>query len=140
MASDIQYKTAREADMALLHPACRADFYLLAGDLQRDFNAKVINVLFKPFETYRHPARQLEAFNQRTSRAGLYQSPHQFGLAVDFVPWDPATERWSWREGSHWEYLRTRAHARRLLNEITWDRAHVESPHWGELKACYKLL
>ena len=140
MAKDIQYLTARSADMTLLHHACRADFYLLAGDLERDFRHKAINVLFRPFEVYRHPLRQQAAVTQRTSRARPYESAHQFGMAVDFVPWDPATERWSWREGPHWDYLRTRAHARKLLNELDWDRAHVEHPLYSDFRACLKSL
>ena len=140
MATDIQYMTARSADMTLLHHECRADFYLLMGDLQRDFTHKKINVLFHPFEVYRHPHRQAEVLAQKTSRARPYESAHQFGMAVDFVPFDPATQRWSWRDGPHWDYLRVRAHARKLLNELDWDRAHVEHPKYRDMLACIKAL
>lgn len=140
MEIDVKYMNARNADMSLLHHDCRADFYLLMGDLQRDFTHKKINVLFKPFEVYRHPSRQLEALNQKTSRARPYESAHQFGMAVDFVPFDPATQRWSWRDGPHWDYLRDRARARKLLCELNWDRAHVEHPRYADMLACMRSM
>ena len=41
---------------------------------------------FEIFETFRTPMRQRDLFKKGASEAGPFQSAHQFGLAVDFVP------------------------------------------------------
>ena len=81
-----------------------------------------------------HFQRQREALANKTSRADMYQSAHQFGLAVDFVPWDNG--RWSWDMKHPWDALRAAAHKRGLLNELSWDRAHVEHRYWQALRGC----
>lgn len=129
---------ARCASMAYIHPEAIEAFMLLKGDLERDHRYGKVPVLFAPFETYRHPQRQIDALANKTSRAGAYQSAHQFGLAIDFVP--NINGKWSWDLKHPWDYLRERAHARKLLNELTWDRAHVEHPKWADLWACYRTL
>lgn len=135
---DIRYQTARTADMNLLHAKCRDDFLLLMRALTAAKEYGDINVWFRPFETYRHPMRQLEALRNNTTRAGMYESAHQFGLAVDFVPWDNGN--WSWKDGPHWDFLRAKAHHYKLRCELSWDRAHVESPLWADYKSCLKAL
>ena len=135
---DIVYQTARTADMSLLHPKAREQFLMLEYKLSSAFKLGNLKTWFRPFETYRHPARQAEAVKNRTSRAGPYESAHQFGLAVDFVAW--SNGRWSWDPGLPWDTLRVMAKSEGLLNELSWDRAHVEHPHWQDLNACLRSM
>lgn len=138
--NDIKYQTARTADMNLLHPRCRDDFMLLMRDLTKGFEEREVKVWFRPFETYRHPMRQLEALRNKTSRAGMYSSAHQFGLAVDFVAWDNGRWHWPPAEDASWTYLRQRSIARGLRNELDWDRAHVEARYWEDWHSCLKSM
>lgn len=128
---NLQAWRARCASMDFLHPKAWEDFALLKRDLENDHRYGKVPVLFAPFETYRHPQRQRDALVNKTSRAGPYQSAHQFGLAVDFVP--NVNGKWSWDLKHPWDYLRERAKARGLVNSIEWDRAHVEHPYWAKL-------
>lgn len=120
-----------ERDTDFIHPAAREKFLLLLGDLERGYRYGETKTQFKIFETFRHPSRQLHAKLNGVSRASLYESAHSLGLAVDFVPMDNG--RWSWDMNHDWAYLRARATARGLLNEIEWDRAHVEYPYWQDV-------
>ena len=129
---------ARISDMKLLHPRFIEPFMLLEYDLASTWRGGDTATWFRPFETYRHPMRQLEVLRNKTSRAGPYESPHQFGLAVDFVPWDNG--RWSWDLKHDWEHLRRLARVRGLRCEIDWDRAHVEAPLWADMHAALKVM
>lgn len=135
---DIRYQTARTADMNLLHPLVRPSFLLLMKDLTDAHAQGVTKTHFRPFETYRHPQRQREALRNRTSRADMYESAHNFGLAVDFVPWDNG--RWSWDETKDWSYLWDRAKARGLIAIGEWDKAHIEHPMWQDWHACLRAI
>lgn len=135
--ANLVYKTPRTADMDLLHPKARESFIMLEYKLESAFKNGTISVWFRPFETYRHPARQREALIQRTTRADMYESAHNFGLAVDFVPWNNG--RWSWDPQMPWQKLRDLAKSEKLLNELDWDRAHVEHPYWSELRNALEL-
>ena len=84
---------ARISDMKLLHPRFIEQFMLLEYDLASTWRGRNTPTWFRPFETYRHPIHQLNTLRNKTSRAEPYKNPHQFGLAVDFVPWDNG--RWS---------------------------------------------
>lgn len=137
-ASDIRYLVARTADMKLLHPTCSRDFLALEFALEQGFARGNTSTRFRPFETYRHPLRQAEAYNNKTSRARAYQSAHQFGLAVDFVPWNNG--RWSWSETHDWAFLEATAKTFGLIRSIAWDLAHVEAPQFQDLKAAWRSM
>ena len=128
----------RISDMKLLHPRAMEDFLLLEYDLSLDWRHGTTRTWFRPFETYRHPMRQLAVLGNKTSRAGPYESAHQFGLAVDFVPWDNG--RWSWDLKHDWDHLRKAAHKRKLRCELDWDRAHVEAPLWADMHAALRNM
>jgi len=78
---------ARISDMKLLHPRFMEQFLLLEYDLASTWRGGDTATWFRPFETYRHPMRQLDALRNKTSRAGPYEAQHHLALAVDFVPW-----------------------------------------------------
>lgn len=83
------------------------------------------------FETYRSITEQNAAFARGASKARGGQSPHQFGMAVDFVP-RVGTNGWYWppASASEWAILRREAHKLGLRNSLNWDRPHVECPCW----------
>ena len=77
-----------------LHPKARPTFMGLAAVLKDQYEAKQIKTLFLPFEGYRSPERQNYLFHvMKTTKARAFQSAHNYGLAVDFVPWENG--KWS---------------------------------------------
>jgi peptidoglycan LD-endopeptidase CwlK len=120
------------ADWDLLHPKAKPKFTELRDGLRKAFQSRHTPTLFEPFETYRTPLRQNLVLAMGASKASAYSSPHQFGLAVDFVPRNGG--RWSWDLAHDWDFLRAAARELGLRNEIQWDRAHVEHPTWGAVK------
>lgn len=120
-----------------LHPKAREIFALLADTLERRYKAGLTKTLFKPFEGYRDPARQDFLYTvQKATKAKGWQSPHNYGLAVDFVPLSDASNMgsWDWSQNHDWDLLRREAHALGLINTIAWDRPHVEHPIWLAIK------
>jgi hypothetical protein len=116
----------RYDDINLLAPVARTAFLGLDAYLRRETR-------FRCFETFRSPAEQALRFAQKTSKAPPFQSAHQFGLAVDFVPCTAGTfGRWEWPETDdpEWDDLRRAARDFGLTCPIVWDRPHVEHPAW----------
>lgn len=129
----------------ICHPIFAARARALHDDLIRAYNTGVSQVLFDVFESVRLPDRQNQLFAKGRSKARAWQSPHQYGLAADFVPMrvrlDDGSERngWTWDvDVRHWDFLRERAKAHGLYNGIVWDRAHVESAMWDAWKLWMK--
>lgn len=118
-------------EMRLVHPAWKPVFKKLADILRAE--AGQGRVLFLPFETYRTPMRQAELLGMKTTKAGPMQSPHQYGLAVDFVPF--VDGRWTWDvPAAEWRRLKQRATECGLAVPISWDKAHVEVPTWAQIR------
>ena len=116
-----------------LHPIARGPFIALANDLHFRWSTGLLGVWFRPFELVRSPERQLAVFKDGKSKARPWESAHQYGLAVDFVPF--VRGKFSWAVSSKdWDDLRNAAHARGLLNDIAWDRAHVEHPAFARVR------
>lgn len=116
----------------LLHPKVRQSFQILEIRLQEGHSGGFTKTLFKPFEGYRTPQHQLAAKVRGVSKAGPWESAHNYGLAVDFVPW--VDGKWSWDGDHDWDFLRDCATNRGLLNNISWDRPHVEHVLWREVR------
>ncbi len=117
----------------LIHPECKGRFWRLYDMLGAGYKAGETPTLFIPFEGYRSPDRQQVLFDQKRTKARPYQSAHQYGLAVDFVP--KVNGRWSWDGPHDWNYLRACASAVGLINDIEWDRPHVEAPSFARVRA-----
>ena len=116
-----------------VHPVARGQFIALANDLHVAYGQGILKTLFLPFEGFRTPVRQQILFDQKKSRARPWFSAHQYGMAVDFVA--KVNGRWSWIDPSiNWDELRRCARARGLMNDLDWDRAHVQHPAFGELQ------
>lgn len=115
-----------------LHPVCLNAFRQLAQHLESSYEDGRCATLFLPYEGLRSPIKQEELFRQRppVTHVGAWHSAHQYGLAVDFVPY--GSKGWNWAETAEWHYLRTSAALFGLRNPFDWDRAHVEHPLWLE--------
>lgn len=120
-----------------VHPLARGPFMALADDLHMGYSLNIIPLWFRPFEGFRAPGRQAEVFKKGTSKARAWESAHQYGLAVDFVPFRRGAYTWE-VSAADWLHLRNASHARGLLNDIAWDRAHVEHPRFSELRDVLK--
>jgi hypothetical protein len=119
----------KPAPLADLHPLARDPFARLHQALMEGHRVGATDVWFEPFEVYRSPEDQEAAFKRGVSKARAWQSAHQYGLAVDFVPYP-----WHWRPGPHWDYLKGQAERVGLICPIAWDRPHVEHPAFATMK------
>lgn len=119
-----------------LHPKARERFRLLGMKLTDLYQSGLVLTDFRPFEGYRSVERQRQLFGQRpaVTKADAWQSAHNYGLAVDFVPW--VDGKWTWLPADHpdWRILRQQAELRGLDNSLDWDRPHVEDFLWSQVK------
>lgn len=107
---------------------------------------------FEVFETYRDPIRQTDLIKKGVSKAGPFQSAHQFGLAADFVPFLTPEEAaalsattgervfpgWNWHSSHDYGFLAAAAQRFKLAVPLEWDRVHVEHPSWPHLRAAFR--
>lgn len=120
-----------ERRLSLLHPCAIEQFAALANE------PALLKAGFKPFETYRSPMRQLQLYESvpQVTKAQPWQSAHQFGLAVDFVPF--INGMWSWADHEPWDVLARHALKHGLRVPIAWDKAHVEHPAFARYHDVY---
>ena len=122
-------------DPRLLHPVVRERVLLLLGDAKDAFATRRLPCELELFETYRRPERQQWLLGQGTTKAAMWQSAHQFGLAADFVP--RPNGRWTW-EGEQavacFDWLDANCRKYGLVRAISWDRPHVEWSEWGTFR------
>jgi hypothetical protein len=126
-------------DWELIHPRAKIKLTELRTQLASGFRAGRTKTEFGVFETYRSPIRQQAIYKEDRglTNAQAYQSPHQYGLAVDFVPL--VNGRWTWDGDHDWDFLRAAARGLGLKNELDWDRAHVEHPVWADVKTVLRF-
>jgi hypothetical protein len=130
----------RSIDFELCHPKARDAFKALNGDLAAAYEAGTTQTKFQVFECYRSPIRQDYLFGGGSTKARGWQSAHQYGLAVDFVPFVPlaaggAIGQWSWAAHHDYSYLTAAARKRGLDTPISWDFCHVEHPLWAKIRS-----
>jgi len=120
----------------LLHPVARKQFEDLAWDLRKMHADGTLKTRFMPFETYRYPQRQLVLISKGTTKALPFQSAHQYGLAVDFVPQitEGGITTWSWHEEHPWNMLKVMAMKHGLTVPISWDKPHVQHPLFDQIR------
>lgn len=134
--------------IGLLHPKLSAIATSLSQDLIRSYQAGRTEFRFEVFETFRSPARQIRLKREGTSKAGPWQSAHQFGLAIDFVPYLSQAEAvalgkpvgWYWPpiEDGCWTFLDNRAKTFGVSRTIAWDGPHIEHPLFEEMMEVMK--
>lgn len=136
-------------NLALLHPKFSGVAQRLHEELIRAYKAGRTHFCFEVFETYRPPDVQAGYLAKGTTKAGPWQSAHQFGLAVDFVPYigpndiqratelfkKPIAGGWIWPplDFNDWRVLHDLAHATGCRT-IEWDAPHLESPLFDRVK------
>lgn len=125
-------------DLALVHPKAIAAFTAMAHELANMHQSKTIEVLFRPFESYRDPDRQDDLLSQGTTKAAAWHSAHQYGLAVDFVPYVEGVWNWGGATSEQWEVMHAVAEKHGLSAPITWDKAHIEHPLWKSFRRYLK--
>lgn len=117
-----------------LHPLAKPAFEQLTIYLEQLWKDGKTQTFFKPFEGLRTPIKQLELLNRRpvVTHVGPWQSAHQYGLAVDFVPW--SGNAFSWDEDHDFTTLRLAAVACGLSRPMEWDKCHIEHPAWAKFQ------
>ena len=113
--------------MLVLDPRWTSDFQELARELD--------HLGLRPFETYRTDDEQLRVFNLGMSKARPGDSPHQWGLAVDFVPWDGQKFHWPKSTDGIWKAMHYIVDTYGQLSyksgpDIPWDSPHVQVVNW----------
>ena len=78
--------------LTLCHPNTVDEFRQLAEMLEWGYENHKTETRFGVFETWRNPIRQEALLRRGNSKAGAWQSSHQYGMAVDYVPWDTRKE------------------------------------------------
>lgn len=125
-----------------LHPEFAGKVVLLDQFLTKSYKTGVTKTLFKIYETFRYNERQDHLFRKGMTKARAGQSAHNYGLAVDFVPYVQATDAfarekgvsgWNWDQSHDWDFLKKAAVKFGLEAPIKWDRAHVQLPGWKRL-------
>ena len=122
----------RRSSPLLIDHRYRHDFNVLAAALEE--------LGFKIFETYRSDEDQLTVFNLGTSKAKPGESPHQWGMAVDFVPYGPNGWHWPKADDPLWAKMHQIVDSfpslsKRIGPDIPWDSPHVEVVNWKALKS-----
>lgn len=135
-------------DVSFLNPEFEARVRNLDEHLSLLYQTGVAEFRLKVFETYRSPARQLHLLSKAVTKAGPWQSPHQYGLAVDFVPYLTEAEAdrldvppgWHWPEVSNgiWHILHEQCAVFGVKHPISWDKPHCEDPRWPAIQRALK--
>ena len=125
-----------------LHPEMRAPILAMIDITSTAVlrSGKAAHYRFKPFEGYRSPVRQMHLLTvDKTTKAGPWKSPHQYGLAVDFacilVDQNLIRDAWTWPKDADWQWLKSLAQRVGLDIPIEWDRGHVQHPDWRSIRA-----
>lgn len=129
-------KIRTRVDWAFVHPKVRQSFIVLAHRLIEAHENKHLSQLYLPFEGYRNPMEQVSLRQRGVSKAGPWQSAHNYGLAVDYVGWN-LKDGWNWQPADHddWKMVGTIANNLGLMRPIRWDKPHVEHPIWTAVKS-----
>lgn len=93
---------------------------------------------FQIFETFRSVERQNYLFMKGSSKAREWQSAHNYGLAVDYVAIRGRSHSgnpiWSWDINEDWNFLAECAEEVGLSAPISWDKPHIQSHIWDQIK------
>lgn len=133
----------RPFSLADMHPAMAAPLRTLldATDAKIFTLADGGKLTLRPFEGFRLPQRQYDLLARgKVTKAGPWESAHQYGLAVDFAcrGVDPVgmLTQWTWEAPDVvWHFLRRVARSSGLDIPIRWDKGHVCHPLWNEIKS-----
>lgn len=137
---DMQLRHHVSRNIELTHARAREQFIKIRDALDNGFREGHTKTRFGVFETYRSPIRQVYLLEQRMSKASAFQSAHQYGLAVDYVPFEyikvgkETKRQWSWDPKHDYGFLREIARKYGCDIPIDWDLCHCEHPLWWHVK------
>lgn len=125
-----------------LHPKFIGPCKRLHEDLTTLYKSGHSEFRFELFEGFRSPERQARVLSENASKAGPWESAHQYGLGADFVPFlsQAEAEALGVRPGWHWPkptdkcWIMLKKHAERcgLVVPIAWDLNHVQHPMFAQ--------
>ena len=133
-------RTSVEHALVRLHPEFAGRAHELEEFLTDAYKARVTKTRFKVYESFRSFERQDYLFKKGSTKARGGQSPHNYGLAADFVPYITAQEAaaigvgvtpgWNWHASHDYAFLKKAAEKFGLEAPIPWDLVHVQLPNW----------
>lgn len=131
----VPQKVRNRMEWDLLHPKCAGNFLIVANRIVDAFQNEELTQLYLPFDGWRSPPLQLDMMKRNVSKAAPWQSAHNYGMAVDFVGWNPAAQ-WNWKpaDDPDWGLIGKIAVNAGMLRPIKWDKPHVEHPLWTSIK------
>lgn len=125
MAPKATFSHPIDRDLSHLNPRMqqRMDEVLAILDQDPDLSC------FRVFEGYRSPMRQEQLYRQQppVTKAKAWRSVHQFGFAVDLVPFIDG--EWEWDRPKLYQRLHAILDGH-LVFPIEWDKGHAELPGW----------
>jgi hypothetical protein len=123
-----------------LHPKMIGPIRRLQAYLHDAYHTHRTQLCFEIYESFRTPHRQYYLLQKGggSTEAGPWESDHQYGLAVDFVPFLGTEEakalgvatgfHWPPAEDAIWIFLKEAALKFGLECPIVWDKPHVRHP------------
>jgi len=119
-----------------LHPLIKSRIMKLLAD------PELVATNFRPFETVRSPARHRDLLTRMppVTKSKVWESAHNYGLAVDFVHFDNYS--WSWHSSSesNWARFHALLDKHGLAAPITWDPGHVTLKEGWKQPLCEFLI
>lgn len=123
-------------DLSLCHPLWGCQLWKFAQAVTAEHTAGNLKLPWRIFEIYRHPDRQDYLLRQGTTQASAWHSPHQYGLAADFVVFQD--EKWTWPEDAKlYEELHELGRKYGIPFPISWDPGHAQWNQWSALASFF---
>ena len=130
-----------------LHPKFARRASVLYENLALMHEAGRLQFRLEVFEGFRHFSRQQGLVAEGVSKAGVWQSAHNFGLAADFVPYLDAEEArmlgrpagWYWPKitDETWKILHEQAAIAGVAHPFSWDGPHIQLLNFDEMRSKY---
>lgn len=105
------------------HPVARDKFRAFFTEVSRTPGLSFV----RPFCILRTPAAQAEALKAGNSKVGPWRSVHQYGCAIDFVPFMGGKWEWDW---DGWDRLHRLGERFGVHAPISWDKPHFVPIGW----------
>lgn len=127
-----------ERRISELHPMMILRVIDMAADLKGQFLRGETAALWYVYETTRSPERQRHFFSTGASRHNGWESPHQYGLAVDMAAIDAQGEPIEEPTAEQYAELHNAAKRHGLTAPDAKNPGHLEHPEWPRLwRVCF---
>ena len=127
--------TATERRLAALEPEFKAKIEVLLGELEiQGIKCVVTSARRTMAEQAKLYAQGRSTHGAIVTKAPAGSSPHNFGLAADLCPLNPAGELWWTAPDDVWQVIALTAKNNGLVSGYYFrsikDNPHVEAPEW----------